>query len=208
MEVADELKASIIATDIALGEILSEERVASQMGVSRTPVREAFSILQHQGLLTILPQRGSAVFRPNAQDIEMLVDFRRHMELGAARLALRRAPAETADDLARTIELMDTARDRDELLSYTRADDAFHAAFFTHCGNPHYSQAYDLVSGRISALRAHLSIPLQIYRTRAYDEHLAMGRAVEDRDEATLLEVLERHISAMSNNYIAALKHL
>lgn len=207
-EVADELKASIISTKISLGEMLSEERVASQMGVSRTPVREAFSILQHQGLLTVLPQRGSAVFRPNATDIEMLVDFRRHMELGAARLALRHAAAETASALAQTIEMMDRARDHDELLAYTQADDAFHASFFIHCANPHYAQAYDLISGRISALRAHLSVPLQIYRTRAYDEHLAIGRAAADGDEATLLEILDRHITAMTDNYVSALDHL
>lgn len=208
MEVADELKAAIISTKIGLGEILSEERVATEMGVSRTPVREAFSILQHQGLLTVLPRRGSIVFRPDASDIEMLVDFRRQMELGAAKLAINNAPAETSSALNRIIESMGHARNNDELLAYTEADDAFHATFFEFCGNPYYGQAYELISGRISALRAHLSVPLQIYRTRAYDEHLAIGNAFEERDEEKLLIVLEQHISAMTENYVKALASL
>ncbi|TYC61910.1 GntR family transcriptional regulator [Rhodobacterales bacterium] len=207
-EVADELKAAIIGTKIALGEMLSEESVATQMGVSRTPVREAFSILQHQGLLTVLPQRGSIVFRPDAHDIELLVDFRRQMELGAAKLAMRNAPAATCEALQRTIDLMDRARRDDELLAYTEADDSFHQSFFDHCGNPYYAQAYELISGRISALRAHLSVPLQIYRTRAYDEHLAMGRAFEEKDEERVLSILSDHISAMTGNYVRALSSL
>jgi DNA-binding GntR family transcriptional regulator len=207
-EVADELKAAIIGTKIALGETLSEERVATQMGVSRTPVREAFSILQHQGLLTVLPQRGSIVFRPDAHDIKLLVDFRRQMELGAAKLAMQNAPEATSDALRVTIERMDRARRDDRLLAYTEADDTFHRCFFDHCGNPYYVQAYDLISGRISALRAHLSVPLQIYRTRAYDEHLAMDKAVAEKDEERLLAILSDHISAMTGNYVRALDSL
>ena len=103
---------------------------------------------------------------------------------------------------------MGHARNNDELLAYTEADDAFHATFFEFCGNPYYGQAYELISGRISALRAHLSVPLQIYRTKAYDEHLAIGNAFEERDEEKLLIVLEQHISAMTENYVKALASL
>ncbi|WP_347268467.1 GntR family transcriptional regulator [Paracoccus sp. (in: a-proteobacteria)] len=207
-EVADELKEAIISTKIALGETLSEERVATQMGVSRTPVREAFSILQHQGLLTVLPRRGSVVFRPDARDIKMLVDFRRQMELGAAKLAMQNAPEATTEALQATIERMDQARRDDKLLAYTQADDVFHRTFFDHCANPYYTQAYDLISGRISALRAHLSVPLQIYRTRAYDEHLAMGKAAAEREEDRLIAILSEHIEAMTGNYVLALASL
>ncbi|MFQ8434006.1 GntR family transcriptional regulator [Amaricoccus sp. W119] len=208
MEVAEELKAAIISTRIGLGETLSEERVASQLGVSRTPVREAFSILQHQGLLTVLPRRGSVVFRPNARDIEMLVDFRRQIELGAAKLAIRNAPAEMSKALHDVITRMEVARSEHDILAYTTCDGDFHATFFEYCDNIYYQQAHELIAGRISALRSHLSVPLRIYTTRTHDEHLEICRAVDRGNEATLLSVLEKHIAVMAENYVKALPEL
>lgn len=204
-EVAQRLKDEIISTEIGLGELLSVDRIATRMGVSRTPVREAFSILQHQGLLTVLPQRGSFVFRPQAQDIEALVAFRLHLELGAAQLALRTGQKAASVALSAAFHDMEQARENDDLQRYAAADTAFHQAFFDHCGNPHFKEAHDLIAGRISALRAHLSVPLRIHRTISNEEHKEILATFERGDAAAMATILTRHIEAMAGNYLRAL---
>ena len=67
---AERIRDAIIAGDLKLGEALSEDRLATTLGISRTPVREALTSLQVQGLITIHPQRGSFDFRPTRQDVK------------------------------------------------------------------------------------------------------------------------------------------
>ncbi|MFV0492222.1 MAG: GntR family transcriptional regulator [Pseudorhodobacter sp.] len=203
--VADNLKAAILRREVALGEPLSEEKIATAMAVSRTPVREALTILQMQGLINILPRRGSFVFRPDAQELHWLVDYRLHLELLVSRLALERAPEATLKGLRAAIARMDAARGADDSTAYADADTAFHNCFFVNAGNPFYGEAYDIASGRIAALRVHLSTELGLHRHTTYTEHVALAAAVEARDAVALDSLLRNHIGAMAPNYSRAL---
>ena len=201
MEVADRLKHSILQCDLSLGEALSEDGIASAMGVSRTPVREALTILQLQGLINIIPQRGSYVFKPEREDIEALVEYRLSLEILASGLALERAQAATLASLKEALKEMDRARENDDSLQYAHADTTFHNAFFENCGNHYFVEAFDIASGRIAALRAHLSKPLGLHRKRTYSEHVEIIKAFERGDASAVKRLLTKHIKAMSPNY-------
>lgn len=203
--VAERLKASILARELSLGEALSEEKIASAMEVSRTPVREALTILQLQGLITILPRRGSFVFTPTHEDLLALVEYRRELEVLAAKLALDRAPEALHDDLLAAIKVMGAARDADDSLAYAHADTAFHNAFFDHCGNHFFVEAFDIAAGRIAALRSHLSGKLGLHRQQTYQEHLEIAQSVANRDFDLLSVKLGEHIGYMASNYANAL---
>lgn len=203
--VAERLKDSILRRELALGEALSEEKIAAAMEVSRTPVREALTILQLQGLITIIPRRGSFVFKPDGGDLHALVEYRLQLELLASGLALERARVATHRDLMKAIRLMQKARDADDTMAYANADSLFHNAFFDHCGNHFFVEAFDIVSGRIAALRSHLSAPLGLHRKRTFQEHVEIAKAFEENDPAVLREVLTTHIAAMEPNYANAL---
>lgn len=206
MTVAERLKAAILKRELSLGEALSEEKIAAAMDVSRTPVREALTILQLQGLITIVPRRGSFVFRPEKEDLHALVEYRLRLELLASELALERAPGELLKSLSATIETMEKARANDDTLAYANADTRFHNAFFDHCGNHFFVEAYDIVAGRIAALRAHMSAQLGLHRQRTFQEHLEIVDAVERRDAGALREILTAHIAEMEPNYANALQ--
>lgn len=206
--VAENLKEAILRREIALGEPLSEEKIAVAMGVSRTPVREALTILQMQGLINILPRRGSIVFKPDAEELHRLVDYRLNLELLVSRLALERAPKKTISGLNNAIALMEKARAADDTLLYAQADTAFHNTFFEKAGNPFFVEAYDIASGRISALRVHLSTQLDLHRYTTFAEHVAIAETVESRDPEKLEHLLREHIAAMEPNYSNALKML
>lgn len=206
--VAENLKGAIMRREISLGEPLSEEKIAVAMEVSRTPVREALTILQMQGLINILPRRGSIVFKPDAEELEQLVDYRLNMEVLVSRLALERAPKAMLTGLKKAIAKMEKARSADDTLLYAQADMDFHNAFFENAGNPFYTEAYDIASGRISALRVHLSTELDLHRHTTFAEHVAIAEAVEARDATKLEGLLRKHIGAMGPNYSNALKQL
>jgi DNA-binding GntR family transcriptional regulator len=206
--VAERLKRSIFTTEIRLGEVLSEEKIAAAMKVSRTPVREALTLLQLQGLINIVPQRGSIVFRPDADDIKALVEYRLMLELQAAPMAMRHAPLHAASQLDKAVAVMKAARETEDALSYADADALFHSAFFDHCGNRYVREGYEICANRVSALRAHLSRPLQMFRNRTHTEHVDIAHAFGRDDVDTVLSILRVHISDMEGNYIRALDDL
>ena len=86
----DRLKAAIEGAEFDLGAPLSEDKLATFLGISRTPVREALNMLSVQGLVEILPQRGSYVFFPSEEDVAQLCEFRMMMESRAIGLCLAR----------------------------------------------------------------------------------------------------------------------
>lgn len=206
--VAERLKSAILSRELSLGEALSEEKIAAAMDVSRTPVREALTILQLQGLINIMPRRGSFVFKPEHEDLVALVEYRMKLELLASDLALTRAPQALHKSLTKTISAMEKARLADDSLAYANADTAFHNAFFDHCGNQYFVEAYEIAAGRIAALRSHLSAQLGLHRQRTFQEHLDMVDAVKRCDAQALASVLAAHIAEMESNYANALARL
>ncbi|MGK6314272.1 GntR family transcriptional regulator [Neorhizobium sp. DT-125] len=206
--VADRLKSSILSRQLALGEALSEEKIASAMEVSRTPVREALTLLQLQGLITILPRRGSFVFKPDRRTLHDLVEYRLHLELLVAGWATERAPEALHASLMEALAAMEKSRAEDDALAYATADTQFHDAFFIHCANPFFVEAYDIAAGRIAALRSHLSGQLGLHRQKTFQEHQDMAEAVKRQDVDLLHKLLRQHIEAMEPNYASALEIL
>ena len=97
--VTERIREAIVDGRFALGEALSELKLAAALNVSRTPVRDALTALQLQGLIDVRPQSGSFVFLPSEEDVAELAEFRRVLEMTALRFcfARRRDEALRAD---------------------------------------------------------------------------------------------------------------
>ncbi|HEU4568713.1 MAG TPA: GntR family transcriptional regulator [Marmoricola sp.] len=94
-EAYESLRAAILGGEVAPGERLGEVELAEQLGVSRTPVREALRRLAADGLVEVLPNRGARVAQWTTEDLEEIYDLRAMLEShGAARAAERIDPAE------------------------------------------------------------------------------------------------------------------
>jgi DNA-binding GntR family transcriptional regulator len=150
--VEDRIRDAILSGELKLGEAVSEERLANRLGVSRTPVREALTALQLQGLITIVPQRGSFVFEPTEQDIADLCEYRLLIECKAMQLAyVRNRDAAIAALEAATADMLRLEAEGNAAAA-AQADAAFHRAFLINCGNPLLEHAYTLASGRAGAI--------------------------------------------------------
>jgi DNA-binding GntR family transcriptional regulator len=202
-QVADRIRQAIEDGEFALGEALSEQRLAAALGVSRTPVREALNTLQMQGLIDIRPQSGSFVFMPSPEDVGELCEFRRVMELAGLRYCFARRRRETLAQLLAACDAMDAAARAEDALAYGRADSAFHQAIAENSANEYLIEAYKIVSGRVAALRTHnLKGPPGV-RQKSIAEHRMIVAALARGDLARAEAILDEHIARMRTGYRA-----
>ncbi|WP_347558845.1 GntR family transcriptional regulator [Robbsia sp. KACC 23696] len=204
--VTERLRAAIVDGEFAPGELLSEDALAAQLGTSRTPVREALNTLQFQGLVNIVPQRGTFVFSPTDADIAELCDYRATLEMKAVQLAMARHPDAAHRDLKAALADMTRAHKKHDDIAYARADSAFHETFLTHCDNPYLKNAYLLASGRVAAVRCFLASHVTGEPARSFDEHREIVKLWGEGDGQRIATILAAHIMRTQENYLRALK--
>jgi DNA-binding GntR family transcriptional regulator len=132
------LRRRILDGELPGGARLRQEALAEELGVSRTPLREALRRLAAEGLVEFHPNRGAQVVELTEDDMRSAYEARLILEPGAARLAaLRRPPAELA---AMRAAIEDEREAGDPTAAY-RASRAFHLALVRACGNEHVLRA-------------------------------------------------------------------
>jgi DNA-binding GntR family transcriptional regulator len=200
------LRQAIIDGELKLGAVIAEEMLAQSFGVSRTPVREAMSLLQSQGLVVVRPQVGSFVFSPSAADISEICGFRTIIEPKAAELAYHHDRDGTVAAMRSAMAAMEQALAAKDNVAYGRADTALHDAFFIYCGNHYLMESYQLVSGRVAALRTNLSAPIDIQTPASFDEHRTILRLFEAGEFITLGTLMTSHIANSGRTYAQTLQ--
>jgi DNA-binding GntR family transcriptional regulator len=204
--VTETLRQAIVDGEFQLGEALSESSLAAKLGVSRTPVREALTALQRQGLIVIRPQYGSFVFMPSEEDVAELCEFRRLMEVSALRFAYARRRTETLVQVNQALAAMDEADRSHDQRAYSRADALFHESIVENSANAFVIEAYKLVSGRVGALRSHNLMRADELRGKSTAAHRAIALAFERGDLAQAEEVIDEHVSKMSIAFRSAVR--
>jgi DNA-binding GntR family transcriptional regulator len=193
------IRAAIVDGTLGLGQQISESALASSFGISKTPVREALMRLQQEGLVTIQPRRGTFVFTLGEQELAAICDCRTILETAALRMGMERQRPALAKSLSAVTGQMEKVWDSDAA-TYRRLDTAFHQCFLDHCNNQYLAEAYQLISGKMAALRTRLSLSPDHVR-KSYDEHLHMTKLVQDGDVDSAIPVLEGHIGRRQGSY-------
>lgn len=201
------LREAIVSGDLGLGEQLSEGALARELGISKTPVREALQRLQSEGLVRIVPQTGSFVFTMSAIEVRELCELRLTLEQAAVRLAVAREREALIRDLEVIVAEMQAALAAGEVRRYLALDTAYHAAFFARCGNALFREAHDRLVGRIAALRTHLA-QKPSHTARSMDEHAGMLEAVRTGDDTGVARLLDQHIERTRETYAAHIEDI
>jgi DNA-binding GntR family transcriptional regulator len=194
------LRDAIVSGDLKLGEPLSEQQLAAQYGVSKTPIREALAQLKLEGLVRIVPHSKTFVFTLSAAEISELCDFRKALETTALRFAIERDHRGLAEALSLVVERMEVARKRGDTRAYLEEDSQFHDQFFAHCGNRYLWDAYAVFAGKIAALRTHLASK-PAHTDLSFQEHCEMTAFVAQNELKKVLQVLDQHIARTKNTY-------
>ena len=200
-----ELRRRIIEGQIELGDALSENALAADLGISKTPVREALLQLKTDGLVEIQPQRGTFVFSLTAKEVSAISELRTILELAAIEAAMTRHCGEMLDGLRAVVKEMGVAYAAGDMASYSRLDGAFHEIVVRSAGNPFLESAYALISFRVQALRSRLTHLAQL-TDGSFDDHCAMVPLIEAGRVEEVKAMLRSHIDNTTRGYLMVLR--
>lgn len=200
-QAADAIRARIVGGQFEFGEALSEIALANELGVSKTPVREAFLQLKNEGLVEILPQRGTFVFRMTTEQLRQLSEMREILEVNSLRFAMRDGGEALTRNLNTIIEGMSNAASERDPVAYRGFDADLHGAIIDGSGNSFIQSAYNIIALRIQAFRNRLSPGAQNWRS--LDGHAEVVTFVRSKDIEGAAESLRNHIRGAFNDYVA-----
>lgn len=192
-QVYETILAKILKLELKPRQQLSEAQFAKDLGVSRTPVREAFQKLAALGFLDVVPQRGTVVAPMRASAFRKSQFMREAFEL-----ALVRRTVELEDNrtlcraLQHELRLQEVHAEFGDEDAFYESDEAFHKAIATSCGLPDLWPEVQRVKIHMDRFRYALRSQRDI-RT-VLEQHRAIAEAICARDEAGALDAMTRHL--------------
>lgn len=189
----DRVRDMIFSGELAPGARVPEVALCAQLGVSRTPLREAFKVLATEGLLELLPNRGARVARLSAAQLDEMFPVMATLEALAGELACERITDEQIAEVRVLHYQMALHHTRGELDDYFRLNQRIHEKIMAIAGNPTLAQLSSGLAARIRRARylANISRPRW---DQAMAEHEQILAALARRDGPTLARVLRGHL--------------
>lgn len=184
---------NILTLEIKPRQQLSEAQLAKDLGVSRTPVREAFQKLAAMGFLDVVPQRGTVVAPMRASAFRKSQFMREAFELALVRRSVHLEDnSALCAALRRELKLQEVYSDLGDEQSFYDSDEAFHEAIATSCGLPDVWPEVQRVKVHMDRFRYALRSQRDIRTVLA--QHRAIADAICARDEAAALDTMTRHL--------------
>jgi DNA-binding GntR family transcriptional regulator len=192
-DIVQRLKTMVISGEIAPGSRLNEAALASQLGVSRGPVREAISVLAGMGFVTAVANRGVYVRQLSVKEMLDLYDLRAAVfgmaALRAAELLTRERRARLEDLIAR----MTDAGDAEDSEAYYALNLEFHSAILDCCNNPRAKRAYESFADELHGFRqSYFGYPVNMRRSN--QEHRSIVEAILAGDADAARRAAENHV--------------
>lgn len=150
-QIAVNLREAIYRGDFHPGDAIPEAQVASQLGVSRAPVREAILLLEKEGLVTVHANRGAVIRSLSPTELLEIMSMRYRLETWALELARPRMTPGILASLERTYGSMVEAARRGDIRGFTNIDHSFHRAFWEAGGNALLAETLQRISGPVFA---------------------------------------------------------
>ncbi|AJE99244.1 GntR family transcriptional regulator [Pandoraea apista] len=206
--VMDRLRKMITEGVLLPGAHLNERALCEQLGVSRTPLREALKMLAVERLIELLPNRGARVVMLSASDIADAFELLSGLEALAGELACERITQAEIDEIQELHATMAACHANGDLSGYFDCNQRIHDRINAAARNPALTQTYQSVNQRLQALRFRSNLHAGKWE-QAVDEHVAMLRALHQRDGAALGRLLRTHLmtkcaTVLANRRVAA----
>jgi DNA-binding GntR family transcriptional regulator len=191
----ESLKRAITQMDIYghHGAIRLDERQLSQdLGVSRTPIREAMSLLEQEGFVRTVPRRGIFVVRKTKAEIIEMIYAWAALESMAARLATQTASDEAIASLRKLFTSFESSHPKEHMDEYSEANIAFHQAIVRLGGCKLIEEMIKNLFIHMRAIR-QATIVQDDRADRSMMDHLAIIEALEQRDTEKAEQLVRRH---------------
>lgn len=193
------VKTQVLTGAFPGGELISEGDIASALGMSRTPVREAFLRMEAEGLLRLYPQRGALVVPVSPDEVRSVIEARLVLELYAARKVIGRGPDVCAAVFERLSAELQRQRDTvaaSQWREFLEADRAFHAITLDESGNAILSGFYSSLRDRQMRMTGESALRQQDRVATILREHLAIAEALRDGDLPRAQQAVQTHLAS------------
>ncbi len=186
------LRDNIVSLDLKPGTLISENEIAMEFGVSRTPVREAIIDLAKAGIIEILPQRGSYVSLIDPNMVEESRFVRKILDKAVIELACEIAPKDVIDEIEENVHLQEFYLEKEDADRIYMLDNQFHYLIYKAAGK---ETTYDMSStmmlhfDRVRTLSVETVKDLKIVK-----DHREMLEAIKAGDKETAAFLVEKHL--------------
>ena len=191
------MRRRIIEGTLQPGDRLSERNLSAELGISTTPIKEAFRILQTEGLITSVPRRGSFVSVSYKENVLQLIYMRGALEGTAAYFASMSATEEEITEMEQALE---TARRRidgeegTEEIQVEACSDRFHEILRCACRNEYLTSLLQSMRSLDTIIRSMANETVGEESRRAYRDHCAILEAVKIGDAELAERLMIGHI--------------
>ncbi|HRJ71111.1 MAG TPA: GntR family transcriptional regulator [Terrimicrobiaceae bacterium] len=208
----DLLKTKILTGVLRPGEWLSASTLSKEIGISRTPIREAFHELENDGLVTMLPKLGAMVTQLDYEQFRELLGYRKALEMHAAEEAADiRQPSDLAD-LEHSVEMMRRDLAADAAAATTRLleerDAQFHRILVKIPRNTLVAQRFERILVLLRLVVCKPNTPAHILREeseRGVEEHASIIEALRARDRERARQLIRQHLDRIAGRVLSDL---
>jgi DNA-binding GntR family transcriptional regulator len=203
--VHDRLREHILAGGVSSGARLDERLLSQQLGVSRTPVRDAIGKLASEGIVDYRPHQGAFVRELTVKEVNDLYIVRISLETLAARLAIQNVTDSDVEMIRETIEASEQALAAGDLAEFGRHDHRMHALIVELSDNAALRATLDRVDSLIQIAR-NLANQVPGFAQETDHQRLELLGAFERRDEAAAVDALRIHIESVQRTLVSQLE--
>ena len=190
---ATRMRTLIVRGDLAPGAAIQETQISKQLGVSRTPLREAIKLLANEGLIELRPNRSPRIADLSPESVAELFEALAAIERGAAELAAQRLTVRDLQRLRALQSRMEAHHASRERIEYSAINGEIHSLIVRGAGNGPLREAHGTLFFRAERAR-FLVLDAGQRWTRSVDEHAAILAALEARDGVAAGALLQSHV--------------
>ena len=190
------IREAIMELNFLPGEIIRKHDICNALGVSRSPVSEALAKLRNEGLVEVVPQSGTFVSRFSLQDIKEGAFLREAIELACIEILASNISEQQLIDLNRNLKLQKVLAESDDYQGFYQLDAKMHGMIMDFTGYKNLAKVTK--TGWVQVDRARqLLLPVDGRLKKAFQEHKAVIKALEQNDVALAREKMRTHLNQL-----------
>lgn len=193
------LRRAIITLQLKPSEALSEKELSLKLSVSRTPVREALIRLAEEGLVDILPQRGSFVAPIRISEVKEAQFIREALETAVIRRAAEEGTEPFVAELEANLRRQESAAKAKDFELFLQLDEAFHRAISESFGLAQSWRLIQNVKAQLDRVR-YLSLPEPGHLPKLQAQHALVTQAIKVKDPELAVIVMRKHLQEVFNS--------
>lgn len=198
-QVFEKIEYDILSGKYKIGEIISEKRLSSELGVSRTPIREALGRLSEEGLVGDSPS-GTVVLGITDEDVDDFYEVKRRIEILAVCRACKLIDEDGLRDLENIVEHQEFYAMKGDTEKIRDLDTDFHATLYKYCGSRVLEKILLPLHRKIIKYRSASLKSSKNRQLESIKEHREIYGALKEKDENRLERLMKNHIE---NAYIS-----